>query len=56
MGFNDLIGWVVFFLLVIVLAIQIQMSSLSSKVDEALNKIKEEKLSKKLEEQLKAKL
>ncbi len=52
MGFNDLIGWVVFFMLVIVLAIQVQISALSNKVDETLNKIKEENLSRKIEEKL----
>jgi hypothetical protein len=52
MGFNDLIGWVVFFMLVIVLAIQVQISALSNKVDETLNKIKEENLTRKIEEKL----
>jgi hypothetical protein len=56
MGFNDLIGWIVFFLLVIVLAIQVQMSALSNKVDEGLNKIKEENLSRKIEEKLSKKI
>jgi hypothetical protein len=56
MGFNDLIGWIVFFLLVIVLAIQVQMSALSNKLDESLNKIKEENLSRKIEEKLTKKI